>query len=252
MHGLSDQEIEILSKIFEDYEKLALRLVVGDGSFDSNQSVSLAQQQLVLSKLSKLLSPESYKNLTYSDLDFLIRNNWNQLKPKSAYEIAFSKVIIDRMVSSVKNMADAVREEVTNIIIDNRGKSTARITSILTERFSRYIKNWHQIVTSEMRFNKNYTLVSMMLDGAGVYRFLKGKTPEEIKVFVSVSANACEDCKRDYLNADGTPRIFILSELLANGVNVGRSMSRSNYERLPVVPPYHVHCYCVIMAVSKQ
>jgi hypothetical protein len=66
-------------------------------------------------------------------------------------------------------------------------------------------------------------------------------------VFVSKRPmpDACKHCKRLHLGPDGQPRIFKLSELEANGTNVGRKAA----EWLPVVGTVHPHCQCQMVRV---
>lgn len=57
--------------------------------------------------------------------------------------------------------------------------------------------------------------------------------------------DACKHCKRLHLGPDGHPRIFKLSELEANGTNVGRKAA----DWLPVVGTVHPHCQCQMIRV---
>lgn len=52
----------------------------------------------------------------------------------------------------------------------------------------------------------------------------------------------CSHCRRAYLKNDGTPRLFKLSELAANGTNIGR---KSN-EWLPTLQQLHINCRCLL------
>lgn len=52
----------------------------------------------------------------------------------------------------------------------------------------------------------------------------------------------CSACRKAYLNSDGTPKLFKLSELAANGTNIGRKYK----SWLPVVSQMHLHCRCLL------
>lgn len=60
-------------------------------------------------------------------------------------------------------------------------------------------------------------------------------------VFKRPRHDACDDCKRAYLEDDGvTPRVFHMSELADNGSNIGKSRA----ERMPVLDSFHPWCAC--------
>jgi hypothetical protein len=65
------------------------------------------------------------------------------------------------------------------------------------------------------------------------------------RVAKRLDAGACKDCRRLYLDSDGTPRIFLLSDLQANGTNVGKKRG----QWLPVVGPVHPNCHCTLVRV---
>lgn len=52
----------------------------------------------------------------------------------------------------------------------------------------------------------------------------------------------CPNCKKAYLNSDGTPKIFKLSELEENGSNIGLKP----VEWKPTLSQLHPHCRCLL------
>ncbi len=59
--------------------------------------------------------------------------------------------------------------------------------------------------------------------------------------------DACPHCKRLYLGADGQPKIFKLSNLQANGTNVGKKVAEWD----AVVGTLHPHCQCVLTRIPE-
>jgi hypothetical protein len=57
--------------------------------------------------------------------------------------------------------------------------------------------------------------------------------------------DACDTCRKLYLKPDGTPRIFKLSKLAANGSNVGRKRR----DMLPTIDATHPYCHCTLVHV---
>ena len=52
----------------------------------------------------------------------------------------------------------------------------------------------------------------------------------------------CINCRRAYLNNDGTPKLFRLSELSSNGTNIGKQPK----DYLPTLGVLHIHCRCLL------
>lgn len=78
------------------------------------------------------------------------------------------------------------------------------------------------------------------------------------RVFLEVRKDGCSFCKLLYLRPDGvTPRVFKLSQLLANGSNVGRKANRPTLkgknatEWKPVVGAAHPFCMCRLRHLSE-
>jgi hypothetical protein len=82
-----------------------------------------------------------------------------------------------------------------------------------------------------------------------VHEILIKSEEEDPLVYKRVWSTACEDCVRAYMEEDKvTPKVFRLSELIANGSNVGKSRK----DRLPVVDSLHPHCLCLIYPKLKN
>lgn len=52
----------------------------------------------------------------------------------------------------------------------------------------------------------------------------------------------CPNCRKAYLNSDGNPRLFKLSELAGNGTNIGKKPNAW----LPTLGQMHPHCRCLL------
>lgn len=75
----------------------------------------------------------------------------------------------------------------------------------------------------------------------------KGRSPKDIRVAKIPSPTACPDCVRLHLTGGpgSPPRVFKLSELVANGTNVG--LKRNAWR--PTVGPVHPWCACELVEV---
>jgi phosphopantetheine adenylyltransferase len=104
-------------------------------------------------------------------------------------------------------------------------------------------RDWDRVAFTETRFATNMgRLMNIQHEGGG--------DPEEIEVYYVVQPNACKYCKKLYLEDDGTPKIFKLSDILENvqetgGLNIGLSASKIG-EKGGWVPNavLHPNCHC--------
>jgi hypothetical protein len=71
------------------------------------------------------------------------------------------------------------------------------------------------------------------------------QTEGEVLVYklVTKDASLCNWCGKAYVNPDGTPKVYPLKELVANGSNFGKPKS----QWLPVVDAHHFNCRCQLM-----
>lgn len=75
----------------------------------------------------------------------------------------------------------------------------------------------------------------------------KEKYGDDVLISRIPMSGACEHCKRLFLGKDGFPLIFKLSELQANGNNVGRKAM----DWLPVCGTVHPNCSCVTTRIPS-
>lgn len=74
----------------------------------------------------------------------------------------------------------------------------------------------------------------------------RGRKSGDVRVAKQPNPDACKHCIRLFMEG-GKPKIFWLSELEANGTNVGRKAS----EWLPTVGPVHPWCACELIEVPE-
>lgn len=102
-------------------------------------------------------------------------------------------------------------------------------------------RDWDRVVESEIRYATNLgRLAEIQIEGGG----------GDIYVYYQVQPTACDYCKKLYLNEDGTPKLFKLSEILdsverTGGMNVGKKASLIGKEGGWVPNAIaHPHCHC--------
>lgn len=112
-------------------------------------------------------------------------------------------------------------------------------------------RDWERVATSSLRLSANIGAIGAMAE-QGV-----------ASLYYDVHADACDHCKALYLEADGTPRIFPVAQLLTTieetgGANYGRKASRIGDPDEGWLPNALAHPWCqcrpkrVIAGVTPQ
>lgn len=101
------------------------------------------------------------------------------------------------------------------------------------------VENWEYryktIVNTEMNRASNWGALDAIVNNNPDLK------PEEITVYKQGNkpgAGACESCGHFWYKADGNPRTYKMSELLANGSNIGRKAK----DWLPTIDSTHPNC----------
>lgn len=110
-----------------------------------------------------------------------------------------------------------------------------QLASLLTRETGDFSRNWLRIAETELQALFNETVVRAATVRWGAKAMI-AFIPE---------TRACTDCKRAYLDGAGLPIIFTVSELLANGTNVGKPKAKWR----ATLFPQHPRCRCLPMSV---
>jgi hypothetical protein len=125
-------------------------------------------------------------------------------------------------------------EEIYGLLKDpkNWGKY---LGNALHGRVDNWRHRWSTIVKTELARASNWGAVDAILHNN------KDKDPKDILVFKAGpnDERTCKHCAKFWFKEDGrTPRLYRLSELMANGSNIGRKAK----DWLATVDPTHPHC----------
>lgn len=129
-----------------------------------------------------------------------------------------------------RKLEGALKRELSEGV--EKRKTVKEVASALREATKDYATNFERIASTEL----NNAYQEGVLHGIQTQN--KGRDP---LVYKLPRPDACSECADHYLH-DGSkkPRVFRLSELLANGSNVGRKRA----ERKPVIDSAHPWCRC--------
>lgn len=162
------------------------------------------------------------KSQTYKDLKSLkgkIFNDTNQ-------------ILIDQ---TLRGQRTFIKKEILNGVKDK--KSIKEIALEISKKTGDYTRNFDRIVAYNVQDSYE----------SGKAESIRNTYGEDSLVYKAVFDKACKHCIRLYLtNGPGSePRVFKLSELQANGSNIGRKVD----DYLPTIPPTHCFCRCNVFNI---
>lgn len=259
MSRLTRAQINQIKSIISDHMEVLMQLTTGDG----HPSPALLKKLRLPKGITDLITTsyqygrlgvlqgKDLSNMSAEDVKKLMRNL--KLTPAQKRSIEHAKVkaqqsidnITQRITSSVVTMAvqsdlsmwDAVKEIIPAAMENDTPRY--KVIQQLREKTVDMNRDWHRVAHTEMWSAKCWGESEAILYGESPLSPKRGDTD----VFVRPAHNACAKCKQLYLERDGiTPKVFKLSELIANGTNYDRKQA----DWVPCVPPLHPNCMCVI------
>jgi hypothetical protein len=110
---------------------------------------------------------------------------------------------------------------------------------------------WSSAVRTEFQAAKIQGIANTIANRSDLYANSDGP---ESDVSVIPARQCCEDCREHYLDKDGNPKIFKLSELMASGSNADQGVIHTKtagkhpYWKT-TLPPLHPNCGCTLVYV---
>lgn len=101
------------------------------------------------------------------------------------------------------------------------------------------VKNWEHRYSTIVRTETNRAANFGSLDA--IMHNNPGKSPEELLVYKTgthMKHESCDMCQRFWFTADGSPRVYRMSDLLRNGTNIGRK--KADWQ--PTLDSTHPNC----------
>jgi len=265
MLPLSPEAIEaVRSLISQHFSALSIRLgVIADpeeslladlisGGILSESSVNevdLLNDSYFVGLLQEKLVKEGRdpRSLTMEDLKPLISKY--QLGPAQQERLLRSKLWTSekvkdlgnmastRILTSIRDMESTLLSEVSDHIAaqEARQASARELAGSLRDLTEDLTRDWLRVSVSEIHDIREH----------GVSDSLKAMFGKDARVAKVPSPGACKHCLKAYTIDGQRPRIFKLSELEANGTNLGRKAA----DRKATVGPLHPFCQCYLVGV---
>lgn len=143
-----------------------------------------------------------------------------------------SNTIIRANQITKKKLQDVVKDKAQEAV--KMRWSAKKLASELGHATGDWARDWQRIAT--------YLLTEAY--NAGRAKSIEREYGADAEVWFDVKDEVCKHCRELYLtdpdDENSEPKVFKLSEIIANGNNIGRKVD----EWLPVIPPVHPWCRC--------
>ena len=234
----------------EDVSKLLAEGIIKpqdiEGSVVSDAWLMGKLREILPEKELEKLSPAEFKSRYRGIISTLTDEEKKKLgvlrDQAAASMVAMSDSARNTMKTSLLNltfehMTEYLGEPVKNILEENyiQNKGLGKLVSALKKQAGDFSSKWDRTATTEMTKIINASMADTIVARN------KDKTNDEIHCFFHVvhDAKLCPRCHSLYLNSDGTPKIFTMSELIANGSNYGKKQTDWN----PNLQTMHPRCF---------
>jgi len=267
MDVLTKEQLKEIERIIDDHIGIIMKISVGEDRQVNKDLLKklgipedapdMIQNAFVLGKIIQLLEENDIKKMTFDQLKekakeykltTVERNSLDYARKNAAkYVTGLGQRIktditgkIDE-ISHDANLEAAERKIIRDTVAQGilKQQSRSRLVSELGHATGDWKRDWKRLAHTELWNSKLLGEAITILQGQSIYGDKGGDT----LVYRRPSPDACQHCKRLYLEDDGvTPKVFKLSELLKNGTNVKKKVS----EWKPIVGATHPNCTCPI------
>ena len=241
------------------YEKQTLK----DAGIDIDKfssSKGKVDEAFSFGMLSSALNDSRIKGMKYNDFKKFMQSK--NFMPLTAKENAAIDSLKYQTYSDVKNLANQVKNDISTIIVNEDKKFRTKFDEVIHDSAKRAIEMRGSVkdMVSEIgnktgQWEKNlgriaeYTLHNAYEEGRAAQLEKDAEEGEAVFVYKDVYQGACKHCIKHYLTGGlgSQPIIFKLSELRANGSNVGKKVA----DWKATLGSLHPYCRCTVNEVQK-
>jgi hypothetical protein len=183
----------------------------------------------------KLVSPKSIRDYTIKHL----RESAGQLIDNFTTKIStdISNIVNNNLLSYSQKLREIVPETLADAMLKKR--TVKQIIQELKDKTEDHFKDWERITVTEIARANNLGATDAIIannpdkDFKEIYVYKVG--PDDGK--------KCKFCHKFWQLPDGTPRVYKLSELMANGTNYGKKQ----VDWQATIEPTHPRCREILL-----
>jgi hypothetical protein len=241
--GLTDTERAALTAANIDYTSLY------------DESKDLVKLNFQLGMLSNILSQSQMESFDYDSLNKYIRAG-NYI-PLNEREERVLESIRNQSLADIRDTRGRIFRDITGVVNQGGLSERANQEEFIREKIREGVearKSRKEIARDIARltgdwsrnFTKSVSYISHTAFNEGRANIIANRYGGNSKAYVwfQVQLTACPSCIKAYLKgaAGSEPIVFLLSDILANGTNIGKKQA----DWLPVIGAMHPHCRCAV------
>lgn len=181
-------------------------------------------------QIAEKIGLENANKITKKDLDKFIQEN--SIKLKDQLDKIKAQAYLDILGKQFK-----IEKDLRQTILNEQNKKEFKMSDIV-DSIKKKFEDW-----SYLKDSISYVSESSLNQGKIEEIKNNSDTNDPLVYKVPIQdEKLCPNCRAAYLNNDGTPKIFKLSELEGNGTNIGLKVK----EWKPTLGQLHPHCRCLL------
>lgn len=248
----------VLGQLGVDYLSQAEKDILTKSGIDLTQYTNvqgILDHAFIWGILAEAVGDTRAKKMNYSQFKkFLASGNFIPLTEDERFALDQVK---NRAYTDIGGLGSRIKSGTINTIVRANLKTQAKIQGIIREKTISAVelrKSARQLASELGEITDDwerdwlriaYYLMHSAYNNGRAQSIFK-ESGGDAEVYFDVYEGACDKCKELYLtdpdDVDSMPIIFVLSELIANGNNIGRKAS----EWLATIDPTHPYCRCTI------
>lgn len=256
---LTASQIRQIKDIINNHMGILGQIMVGEGNPSSalvkklglpKELTSLVTTAYKYGKLS-ILQGKDLSTMSAAEVQNLMRKikltpsqqqSVNQMKLKAQTNLdslsqRITSTVVNSALQSDLQMWQAIKEVIPSAIQNDTPRY--KVIQMLREKTGDMNRDWNRVVHTELWDAKLQGEAEAILDNKSPLS-LQGA---ETLVYKKPAPTACPKCKQLYLESDGvTPRVFKISELMANGNNYNKKQA----DWKPTLGTLHPSCMCTL------
>ena len=204
---------------------------LGKSKLDSSK-IPLLDKIFAFGQIAQKIGLENANKITKKDLEDWLKEN--KVKVTTQLEKIKAQAYLDVLSKQFQ-----IEKDLKQGILNEANKEEFEMSNVV-DYIKKKFEDWSYL-------KNTISYVSESALNAGKVEEIKKQADKEdrdvyvIKVPI-LDERLCSSCRRAYLNNDGTPKIFKLSELEANGTNIGKKQK----DWLPTLGMMHPSCRCLL------
>lgn len=259
MAKLTRTQLNQIKHIISDHMEVLMQIIVGDGHPSSALLRKLKLPQDIVDLVTTsykygrlgILEGKDLSNMSEEDVQKLLRKikltrsqersvDYAKVKAQQSIDTLTQRItsnVITMAVQSDLSMWEAVKEVIPAALENNTPRY--KVIQQLREKTGDMERDWHRTAQTELWDAKLQGEAEAIINNESPL----SRNGVETEVYKKPAPNCCQKCKQLYLERDGiTPRVFKISELLANGNNYGKKQA----DWLPTLGVLHPNCLCTL------